>query len=160
MLPEEVANYLGQKSPVVTFEVEKGAIRRYADAVGETNPRYRDEEYGDNKRYGTLMAPPGFFGWPVNPHGSMPAYSDLRLELIDTIKRNGYPRLLDGGVEYEFLHPVRSGDVLAVTDEIVDIALREGKSGRMVVFVVRTAVIDEEGKLVAVSDKTHILLRR
>ena len=53
MLPEEVAGYLEQKSPAITFEVERGAIRRYADAVGETNLLYWEEEEG------ILMAPLG-----------------------------------------------------------------------------------------------------
>lgn len=65
MLPAEVTNVIGQTSAVRIFEVEKGALRKFADAVGDRNPLYWDDEYARNSRFGTLIAPPGFFGWPA-----------------------------------------------------------------------------------------------
>ena len=44
------------------MEVEKGAIKKYADAVDDHNPLYWDDEYAKNSRYGSIIAPPGFFG--------------------------------------------------------------------------------------------------
>src|SRR4030042_6455742 len=65
MLTEEMAEFIGKSIGTVACEVEKGFIKRFADAVEETNPLYWDEEYAAKSRYGLIIAPPGFFGWPV-----------------------------------------------------------------------------------------------
>jgi len=38
-------NAIGRSSPPTLNEVEKGAIRRFAEALGDFNPMYYDEEY-------------------------------------------------------------------------------------------------------------------
>ena len=58
MLPEEVAKFIGAGTGVVVFEVEKGAIKKFADAVDDGNPLYWDEEYAKNTKYGSIIAPP------------------------------------------------------------------------------------------------------
>ena len=45
MIPKEALEYLGRMDPPEVMEVEKGSIRRYADAVGNDNPLYSDEEH-------------------------------------------------------------------------------------------------------------------
>ena len=65
MLPEEITKFIGEAGDTRTLEVEKGAIRRFADAVDDPDPLYYDEEYARNSRYGSMIAPPGFFGWPT-----------------------------------------------------------------------------------------------
>ena len=44
MLPEEVAKFIGKTGDITVMEVEKGAIRRYDDAVGDFTPLYWDDE--------------------------------------------------------------------------------------------------------------------
>ena len=61
MLPEEVTKLIGKAGEVRVFQVEKGAIERFADAADDQNPLYYDEEYARNSRYGSIIAPPGFF---------------------------------------------------------------------------------------------------
>ena len=39
-------------------------IKKFADAMDDRNPLYWDEEYAGNSRFGSIIAPPGFFGWP------------------------------------------------------------------------------------------------
>lgn len=51
---------IGSKSDVYQFEVEKGAIRKFADAIGDDNPLYHDEEYAKQRGYKSLVAPPTF----------------------------------------------------------------------------------------------------
>jgi acyl dehydratase len=53
-------------------EATRGAMRRFADGVGDDNPLWGDEEYAQSTRYGCIVAPPSFvfsclagiqFGW-------------------------------------------------------------------------------------------------
>ena len=53
-------NAIGRASPPTLNEVEKGAIRRFAEALGDYNPIYYDEEYARASGYPTIVAPPTF----------------------------------------------------------------------------------------------------
>jgi len=53
-------------------EATKGAIRRFVDGIGDPNPLFRDEVYGNRTKYGSIIAPPSWvfsvlagiqFGW-------------------------------------------------------------------------------------------------
>lgn len=57
---------IGRSVGPIVFEVERGAIRRFAVAVGDPNPLYRDEGYARQMPQGVVVAPPGFFGWPLS----------------------------------------------------------------------------------------------
>jgi len=64
MIPEVITQFIGKLDPPHVREVEKGAIRRYADAVGDDGPLYRDEEYARKSRYGELSLLPGSWAGP------------------------------------------------------------------------------------------------
>ena len=128
------------------MEIEKGAIKRYAEAIGDPNPLYHDEEYARRTKHGTIICPPGFFGWPVK---SRPHLSGVRKELLDAIINAGYKRLLDGGPEFEFLLHVRAGDILAASERIADVYEREGKAGKLIFAVTEITYINQNGDRVA-----------
>jgi len=46
-------------------EATTGAIRRFADGIGDSNPLWRDEEYAQKTRYGRIVAPPSWV-WSVH----------------------------------------------------------------------------------------------
>lgn len=154
MIPEEAKKYIGRVDAPYVREVEKGAVRRYADAVGNENPLYRDEEYARKTRYGGLISPPGFFGWPVH---SEPA-SESVLAAMAAVEKAGYHRLLDGGIVYDFFRPVRPGDKLIVYMKVKDITERESKGGAMIVMELEANYLSEDGDPVARSCQT--LIRR
>ena len=52
--------HIGQRGDPTTVEVEKGAVRKFARAIGETNPLYYDEAYAATTRFGGIVAPPTF----------------------------------------------------------------------------------------------------
>ncbi|MBA4116191.1 MAG: MaoC family dehydratase N-terminal domain-containing protein, partial [Rubrobacter sp.] len=52
--------FIGQRSEPVMNVVEKGAVRKFAEAIGDLNPLYMDEEVAKASRYGRLIAPPTF----------------------------------------------------------------------------------------------------
>lgn len=145
MIPEEMKQCIGLVDPPAIYEVEKGAIRRYAEAVGDDNPLYRNEAYASKSPYGGIIAPPGFFGWPV---GEVPIGGAIG-KAITAAMNAGYFRILDAGKSYDFFLPVRPGDTLVGTPQIEDIAEKEGKSGPMYVISFKTTFRNQNGDLVA-----------
>ncbi len=156
MISEEVTKLIGKAGDIMTMEVEGGAIKRYADAVDDRNPLYWDEDYAKKSRYGSIIAPPGFFGWPTRWTGAMPIITKLREELVSTVAQAGYSRLLDGGIEYEFSRPVRAGDTLAALPRIVNIFERGGKAGKLVFSIIEITYTNQSGDIVAKARQTFI----
>jgi acyl dehydratase len=156
MLPEKVAQLIGKKSDIYMMEVERGGIKKYADAIGDRNPLYWNEDLAQNSRYGGMVAPPGFYGWRMRWDETLPLFTPFREELKTTMIEAGFKQLLDGGQEFDFIHPVYAGDILASVQEVISIIEREGKSGIMLVSVVETSYINQNGTLVAKVRQTVI----
>jgi len=156
MIPEEVSRLIGRTGDTIIMEVEKGAIKRLADAIGDFNPLYWDDECARNSRYGSIIAPPGFFGWPTKWPEMGPTYSKLREEMQLAISKAGFPRLLDGGVEYDFFEPVRAGDKLAALPRIINMYERESKGTTMLFSVTEITYTNQNGALVAKARQTLI----
>ena len=151
MIPDSLKQYIGKVDPPHLREVEKGAIRRYADAVGDDNPLYNDEEHARKSRYGCIIAPPGFFGWAKKTISS----SEGLVGLIGAMIEAGYAGILDGGMAYDFYLPVRVGDTLVVSPKVADIALKEGKT-KMMIIRFEASYTNQNGDLVAKSYQTLI----
>jgi acyl dehydratase len=151
VLPEEIKKLIGTSSQVQFYEVEKGAIRRFADAVGDDNPLYHDEDYARKSKYGSIIAPPGFFGWPFNQDRNSPLAVDIPLELESAFERTGYPLslVLDGGMEYEFFLPVHAGDILKAVTTVRNLRERSSETGSIIVSFLDTTYHNQDGALVA-----------
>lgn len=123
---------IGLTSEPAVNEVERGAIRKFAEAIGETNPVYLRGE----------IAPPTF---PTTFRVAMPGLSlDLK-------------RVLHGGEEYEYARPIRAGDRITVVRRVKDVYEREGSLGRMTFYIMESEGTDEEGNLVYKGRSTIIL---
>ena len=151
MIPEEIKKLIGTSSSPKLYEVEKGAIRRFADAVGDGNPLYQNEEYARTSKYGTIIAPPGFFGWPSDQARNSPLAVDIPPELESAFTRSGYPLslVLDGGMEYEFFMPVRAGDILQAVTTVRNLRERRNETGSIIVSFLDTIYHNQDGALVA-----------
>ena len=151
MIPDSFKQYIGKVDPPHLREVERGAIRRYADAVGNDNPLYYDEEYAKKSRYGSIIAPPGFFGWAKQ---TIPSSEGL-IGLMGAMIEAGYAGILDGGMAYEYFLPVRAGDTLVASPKVADVALKEGKTKMMIVRF-EVTYYNQNGDLVAKAYQTLI----
>jgi acyl dehydratase len=103
----------------VEFEVEKGAVRRFAEAIGENNPLYLDEAYAQAHGYARVIAPPTFpttFRIPLN----------LNIEAS---------RFLHGEQEYTYMRPIVAGDVIRCVSTITDVYEKQGSLGAMTFLV-------------------------
>ena len=54
----QLESRIGVELPPVSYDIEKGLIRRFAQAVGDDNPLWQDEEYAKEIGYQSLVAPP------------------------------------------------------------------------------------------------------
>lgn len=121
---------IGLQSEPVLCEVEKGAIRRFAQAIGDLNPVYAAGE----------IAPPTF---PTTFLVQLPVELDVQ-------------RTLHGGEEYEYSRPIRVGDVLSVVRQIADVYTRHGRLGTMTFLVIEAQGRDQAGEPVFRSRSTII----
>lgn len=147
VLPEETLAAIGRTSQH-TCEVTKKDIRRYAQAIRDSNPLYVDEAYARTTRYGGIIAPPLFC--------HTLAFDDVPAE---NLRADGLPTELDlplpakravgGGSVFETGEPVRPGDIITVTKVVEDIYKKPGKSGELVFVVLNTTYTNQKGQVVA-----------
>jgi acyl dehydratase len=154
MLPEEIKSLVGQVFSTSVFEINKESIRRFADAVGDRNPLYRDEEYAAGSKYGSIIAPPGYNSsvrfWESPSEESPGTAEALGLfGLIDALAQAGYRSILDSGIDYEFFEPIKAGDIITSTAVVKDIKERKSEDGSMVFLVTDTTYTNQNGDKVA-----------
>jgi acyl dehydratase len=87
-------------------------IMHYADAIGDTNPLWRSEEYGRTTRYGGIIAPPRFLDCIAPPYGMGTGFPDFRVPGLNP---------LNGGSKYEWYRTVRAGDEFSVYDRYLGV---------------------------------------
>ena len=143
VITQEMRDAIGVESEPATHLVEAGAILKFAQAIGDPNPVFNDENAARESRYGGLIAPPTF----LRSMGPGPMKAQVR---------SPYPANLDGGSEWEYFEPVRSGDCITVTVKVVDISERQGRLGNMVFTVRETRYVNQSGKTVATQRGTGI----
>jgi acyl dehydratase len=140
VVPESLKKMVGQTEEPIVFKVEEGAIQRYARAVGDANPLYNDVEYAAQSKWGCLLAPPAFLGWPVKSDGF-----DM-IKFVEKLIKAGAPMgVLDGGVDYEFFSTVTAGDTLIAVIKIKSIEGRETKLGPTMITTVEATFTSESG---------------
>ena len=150
LITDELRKLIGVSSGPIIFKVEEGAIQRYAQAIGDPNPLYNDPDYASKTRHGRLLAPPGFTGWPVKADRPTD-------KLFETLAKAGAPpRVLDGGVEFEFIDPVGAGDVLTATTRIASITERETRLGKTMFTTVEITFVNQTGNMALKSRATLI----
>ncbi len=139
----EMRAAIGVESEPYTNDVEKGAILKFARAIGDTNPIYSDDEAARQSRYGGLIAPPTFF----RLFRSGPMKVDVK---------SPYSANLDGGSEWEYYEPVRPGDRITVTTKISNIFERAGRLGNMLFIQRETRYVNQFDATVAIQRTTGI----
>jgi acyl dehydratase len=138
---------IGRESEPVLHEVEKGAIRRFAEALGDPNPIYVDEVAARGAGFPSLVAPPTF---PVTLTSNERFRHSLDL---------GTRSILQGEQQFEYARPVLAGDRITVRSRVADVQERAGASGPMDVIVIEDEGRDDKGELVF-KTRAMLILRR
>jgi acyl dehydratase len=150
LVTDEMRELIGKTLDTIVFKVEEGAIQRYAQAIGDPNPLFSDPDYASKTKYGRLLAPPGFTGWPTK--AGRPTE-----KLFAFLVKAGAPvRILDGGIEFQFIEPIGAGDVLTATSKIAKVAERETKLGKTMFTTAEVTYVDQKGNVVLKSWATII----
>ncbi len=156
LLPDELKQFIGRAVDTSIIEIEKEPIRRFADAVGDANPLYWDEDYARKSRHGGIIAPPGFlsslwFTGRTTKWGpkERPTESLGPPVLMEALDKAGFTRILDTGIDYEFFSTVKAGQTITAISIVKDIMERSAKEGKVVFLVTETIYTGEDGKAVA-----------
>ncbi len=138
---------VGREGEPVVHDVEKGAIRHFAEALGDPNPIYVDELAAKAAGYPSLVAPPTFpFALAAN---------DRFRHSLDLGTRS----MLHGDQQFEYARPILAGDRITVTSRVADVQEKAGASGPMDVLVIEDEGRDDKGELVFRARATWILRR-
>ncbi len=153
LITSEMKKLIGVPWEPQVFKVEEGAIRRYAEAIDDPNPLYNDAEFARKSKYGRLLCPPGFTGWPDRKAVM------LGIQVSEVLIAAGAPsRPIDGGVEFEFLLLIGAGDTLTETTTITSITERETKAGKALFVQVEYTFVNQNGDMALRSTATYIYL--
>jgi acyl dehydratase len=123
---------IGRQSDEVLVEIERGAIRKFAEAVGDTTQACLRGE----------LAPPTF---PTTIRIPIPG---VTLDLA---------RVLHGSQEYRFQRPVRAGDRLRCRSRLTDVYQRDGRLGAMTFLIIELEGRAENGEPVFTGRSTVIV---
>jgi acyl dehydratase len=130
---------IGVWGPEATMNVELGKIREFARAVKDDKAAYRD---------GTL-APATFLMTLAHWIGDMgQTRSAVKLDFL---------RLLHGEQEFEYVKPIRAGDVLRFRSRTKEVFEKQGKRGGKMLFIIgETEFKNQRDEVVAYSRNTVI----
>ncbi len=150
VVTDEMRQLIGQRSAPLHYEVESGACRMFAWAVGYKDRIFYESERARSAGYRDLPAPPGFFGHRlVIPGAGTP--QGLQRFLDTPLKVR-----LDAGAEIEYLGDICAGDTLSGTSRLVSLEEKSGQSGPLLVSVTEFEYTNQNNELVAKSRHTVI----
>jgi acyl dehydratase len=144
-IAEEFVKLIGVEAEPEFWEVEKGHIRRFAQAIGDPNPLWQDEEYAGKTRHGEIIAPPFFL-----IDAGLVKFVD---RLVDMCPHKAN---INGGTEIEFYGPMKVGDTISTVAKLSEVKERTGKSGMMIFLTVEVTYSNQKGELVARCRNTFI----
>ncbi len=144
-------NMLGHSFPPFTFELAQVKIHELALAIGDENPIYHDSAAAHAAGYQDIPLPPTtptmltFWG---NTH------------MWEQMKSAGLnvTRILHGEEEYEYLAPIKSGDILTGVMTIVDGKTRRLKDSSMDIVIVEVRYTNQYNEHV-LNVKTMFVVR-
>lgn len=145
------------KPGVALDPVNMPMIRRWTDAFGDRNPVYEDAEAAAQTRHGDVIAPPAMMPvWAMSrpklenlaERGGLTADIDPDSPLI-TLDKAGYIGSLATNSAFEFMRPLRVGDLLT-SEAILETVSPRKKTGLGLGYFVTwvTNYTDQDGELV------------
>ena len=128
---------IGKRSEKMLNTVERGAVKKFAESIGDPHPIYIDREYGKKSRYKQNIAPPTF-----------PRVFDF-----GTIEGLNLPKagLIHGEQHYHYKRPLYVGEDVYCYTVIKDYYEKKGKNGMMGFLVYDQNGEDSEGNTIFTS---------
>jgi acyl dehydratase len=135
---------IGSSAAPFTVEVEKGAIRRFAEATGDTAQIYVDEAFARSLGYPGIVAPPTF------PTTFRPPSKPAWVLGLDE------GRILAGEQGFRYQRPIVAGDRLQCELRFTEVQDKRSSKGDMELMVQDLIVTSPSGDLVCVNRRVVI----
>ena len=128
-----------------TYAVGREKVREYANAVGETDPRYLDPEAAREAGFADVVAPPMFAAVYCGP-AIWPALVDPEIGL-------DFSRMVHGAQEFRWAEPVVAGDEITTEADLEE----KSERGGLQFFVFKSTSNNQRGELVSEGRWTNIV---
>jgi len=134
---------IGNQSSRVKNVVERGAVKRFAEAIGDLYPIYFDEETGRKSKYQSNIAPPTF---PMTFD-----YGDIAgLNLPNE-------GLIHGEQTFHYERPLRVGEEIICYSRVKNYFEKKGNFGEMGFLILESFGEDTESGLIFRSTSTVVI---
>lgn len=125
------------RTPPNLEEATKDAIRHWARATGDLDPKWTDEEYAATTRFGGITAPPGMlYGFDIRAIGD----------------RSGLPGIHSffAGADHEWYLPIKRNDTVRLRVVLKDLVEKRSQfAGRMFQQISECTFTSQHGEVVA-----------
>jgi hypothetical protein len=135
---------IGSSAAPFAVEVEKGAIRRFAEAIGETAEIYFDEAFAQSLGYPGIVAPPTF------PTTFRPPSKPAWTHGLDE------GRILAGEQGFRYWRPILAGERLHCELRLTDVQDKRGRNGNMELIIQDLVIGSPSGDMVCVNRRVVI----
>ncbi|MEH6822649.1 MAG: MaoC family dehydratase N-terminal domain-containing protein [Motiliproteus sp.] len=130
---------IGHEFDSFSADVEKGRLKFFAKAIGETNPVYTDEAAARDAGYKTIPAPPTFvFSLDLDGPELLPVLRVLEMDIA---------RILHGTQSFEYFGSVYAGDCITVSSKINN--MFDKKGGALEFVEMENSYTNQDAELVA-----------
>ena len=136
---------IGKTWPAVDYDVGREKIGEYANAVGETNPVYRDSDAARAAGFRGVVAPPMF----CVVYSAAP----VATAMVDPEVGIDFAKLVHGEQRFEWGEPVCSGDLVSTTARLADVSEKMG----MGFYVFETESVNQDGERTVTGTWTDIV---
>lgn len=135
--------FVGQRSEAVKNLVERGAVRKFAEAIADPSPLYTDEAAAKRSRYGRLLAPPTF-----------PRTFDFGSVDGLVLPSAG---LIHGEFRIEYERPLVVGDEVLCSLELKESYDKESRRGLLGFLIFERTGESPEGELIFTTNDTVVV---
>jgi acyl dehydratase len=134
IISDELNSLLNVEFGPEVYEIEKGMVRKFAEAIDDPNPLWQE------------VASPTF------PAALIPT------ELLHKLLAAQCPltRYLNGANELEYYQTIKVGDVISVTASLSKLRQLEGKEGTTLFMIMEITYQNQRGEVVARGRNTYI----
>ena len=134
VISEELEGLLNVEFGPDVYEIEKGMVRKFAEAIEDPNPAWQE------------VTPPTF------PAALVPTSLVHRLFNAKTSLK----RLLNGTSDLEYLQPIRIGDTISVTAKLTRLRQVAGQEGPTLFMFTEITWTNQRGEVAVKGKNTYI----
>ena len=134
VVTKELESLLNVEFGPEVYEIEKGMLKKFAEAIDDPNPRWQKTA---SPTFPAALVPKTLLNKLFN--------ADIPLK-----------RLLNGVSELEYLKPIQAGDVISVTARLTRLRQVQGAEGPTLFMFTEMTYTNQRGEVVVRGKNTYI----